>query len=169
MKLSAEAQSFEDASPEQQEAFWKRVGEWAERETDFKRWLAAMDDPTDPDPEPPMGRLLPKPRWNPSRAKPLELGEDEADPDLLAAMSPREYWERLTGESVPSHGRVQCPAPDHPDENPACVVYAEPGRGWHCHACGAGGSAIDLAACLTGIRPRGKGYFDLLRWIGERI
>lgn len=169
MKPSKELQSFLDASPERQAAHWKRVREAADSESDFKRWLAEMDDPTIWWPDPPQGRIQPSPTWNPSYAEPLTLDAGQADPDRLDEIPPREYWYRLTGERVPEHGRVRCPFPDHEDEHPDCMVYREIGRGWWCPVCGTGGTAINLASALTGIQPRGKGFHDLLRWIGERL
>jgi len=56
----------------------------------------------------------------------------------------------------PPHGhgpnaRWHCPKPDHPDRHPSMTIYSGyRNPRWHCHACGAGGTAIDLYATATG-------------------
>ena len=104
-------------------------------------------------------RLAPR---SPSLAVPIR-------DDVLDGISPRLYFEALTGEPVPPSGRVRCPAPGHEDVHPSCLVYREAGRGWWCPVCGAGGSAIDLAAYLTNKEPRGSDYFELRRFVIERL
>lgn len=90
--------------------------------------------------------------------------------DIFESIPPPVYVEALTGEPVPpGGGSIRCPLPDHEDHHPSCHVYGEPGRGWHCFACGRGGSAIDLASHLAGIHPRGEGYWQLRRYIAERL
>jgi hypothetical protein len=89
--------------------------------------------------------------------------------DVLDTISLRDYWPALTGEPVSRSGRVRCPASGHEDLHPSCVVYREPGRGWWCPVCQAGGSVIDLAAIVTGIEARGQGYWRLREWIAERL
>ncbi len=46
------------------------------------------------------------------------------------------------------HGRSakwHCPNPDHPDSHPSMTVFAgQRAERWKCHACGEGGTAIDL-------------------------
>ena len=82
--------------------------------------------------------------------------------DPLAALSACEYWPTLAGRAVGYGGRVRCPRPDHPDRHPSAKAYGEPGAGWYCFACGAGGSAIDLVSALrggpTGRELRGEEY-----------
>ncbi len=73
--------------------------------------------------------------------------------DLLAAINLAALATELCG---PPHGqgrnaRWHCPNPNHPDAHPSMTIF----RGyrsprWHCHACGAGGTAIDLYATATG-------------------
>jgi hypothetical protein len=92
-----------------------------------------------------------------------------AGDDVLDTISPHDYWPALTGEVVPPSGRVRCPDPGHEDLHPSVVVYSEPGRGWWCPVCGAGGTAVDLAAIVTGIEPRGEGYWRLRELIVERL
>lgn len=87
--------------------------------------------------------------------------------DVLREISPRDYVEALTGEPVDRYGRFCCPA--HDDTNPSAVAYEEPGRGWYCFTCGAGGSAIDLARFVTGLEPRGADYHRLREWIAQRL
>ena len=96
---------------------------------------------------------------------PLEVADDVFD-----RIPPPVYVEALTGEAVPSGGgTICCPLPAHDDRHPSCRVYGDPGRGWVCFSCNRGGSAIDLASYLTGIEPRGEGYWRLRRWIAERL
>ena len=89
--------------------------------------------------------------------------------DILDSIPPAEYVEALTGESVPAHGSIQCPLPGHDDRSPSFKVYREPGRGWYCFGCHRGGGAIDLAAEIFGIEPRGDGFHELRRRIAERL
>ena len=45
--------------------------------------------------------------------------------------------------------RSDCiPCPFHDDRHPSLHIYAEPGRGFYCYACGTGGSVIDFVAKL---------------------
>jgi hypothetical protein len=90
--------------------------------------------------------------------------------DVLDTISPTDYVEALTGEAVPSNGgAIRCVFPHHEDRTPSFYVYRDPGPGWYCHGCHRGGSAIDLAAELTGIEPRGEGYLELRRYIAEKL
>ena len=43
-------------------------------------------------------------------------------------------------------GMIVCPF--HDDVNPSLQIYDEPGRGFHCFACGAGSSVIDFVMLL---------------------
>src|SRR5436190_2576343 len=114
-------------------------------------------------------------RWErpPLRVVPFEkaarTGRGWTGDDVLDSIAPPIYWTALTGEAVPANGIVRCPNPAHPDEHPSARVYPHPGRGWCCFACGAGGSAIDLAALLTGKTPRGAEYHEIRRWVAERL
>lgn len=57
----------------------------------------------------------------------------------------------LAGIAVPERGDlVSCPHADHPDRNPSCMVYPDPGAGWFCFSCGAGGGPVDLVSALGG-------------------
>jgi hypothetical protein len=93
----------------------------------------------------------------------------------LEQVSPREYYLRLTGEIVPADGLISCPHADHEDRNPSCQVFEEPGRGWYCHSCGAGGNAPDLVSALaggpTGAELKGDAFLEAkagaLRAVGE--
>lgn len=69
----------------------------------------------------------------------------------LDEIPPPAYFERIAGRAVPADGGfVSCPAASHSDRHPSCFVYPEPGRGFYCFACGAGGGAVDLASAVLG-------------------
>jgi hypothetical protein len=85
---------------------------------------------------------------------------EHSELDLIA---PPLYWRALTGEPVDERGElVRCPNPGHEDRHPSCKVYANPGEGWHCFSCGAGGNAPDLESALgggpTGAALRGEAF-----------
>ena len=62
--------------------------------------------------------------------------------------------------------RWHCANPDHPDENPSMGIYTgKRGQRWKCHACGAGGTAIDLLM-IAGAVPAGEAIHDLARRLG---
>ena len=96
-------------------------------------------------------------RWSPRAA-----GED-----LLLAVSPREYVERLTGAQVGRSGKVRCPF--HEDRTPSLHVYEDPQRGWYCFGCGRGGSIYDFAALLLGRGTRGEDFIELRRELAAII
>ena len=50
--------------------------------------------------------------------------------DVLDTIPPPVYFEALTGEAVPHHGRVHCPIPDHDDRHPSARASTPiPGKG----------------------------------------
>lgn len=110
-------------------------------------------------------RLVKSP--NPQRS--ADLKSSCRQDDVLDTIPPAEYVEALTGEAVPAHGSICCPLPGHDDRSPSFKVYSEPGRGWYCYGCHRGGGAIDLAAELFGVEPRGEGFHELRRRIAERL
>ena len=46
-------------------------------------------------------------------------------------------------------GFISCPF--HQEKTPSLKIYKQPGRGFHCFGCGAGGSVIDFVMSLFGI------------------
>ena len=86
--------------------------------------------------------------------------------DPLKQVAPAVYVEALTGEPVPANGWLHCPLPDHEDRTPSFQVLPSH---WRCFGCNRGGSVIDLAAALTGIEPRGRGFIELRSWIARRL
>jgi hypothetical protein len=70
------------------------------------------------------------------------------DRDALLART--DLGELATEICGPSQGRGRgarwhCPNPDHPDAHPSMGIYlGAKGPRWKCHACGEGGTAIDL-------------------------
>jgi len=60
-----------------------------------------------------------------------------------------------------------CPSPNHPDEHPSMGVFRST-RGhqrWKCHACGEGGTAVDLLMISSGLGA-GDALRDLARSVG---
>ncbi|MGH3991585.1 MAG: hypothetical protein ACRDSN_03870, partial [Pseudonocardiaceae bacterium] len=82
--------------------------------------------------------------------------------DSHRAIAPPEYFRAIAGIEVPAHGFVSCPMPDHEDRRPSCKVWPSAEQGWHCFACGVGGSIYDLAAAVeggpTGAHLRGEDF-----------
>jgi hypothetical protein len=81
--------------------------------------------------------------------------------DRLAAIPPRVYFERLTGQPVDRSGKTRCPF--HEDRTPSLHVYEDPSRGWYCFGCGRGGSIYDLASLLWNRGTRGHEFVALRR------
>jgi hypothetical protein len=62
--------------------------------------------------------------------------------------------------------RWHCPNPDHPDRNPSMGIYTSARSGqhrWKCHACGEGGTAVDLLMISERV-----GAGDALRALADR-
>ena len=81
--------------------------------------------------------------------------------DPLAAIPPRVYFHRLTGQAVGRSGKTRCPF--HEDRTPSLHVYEDPDRGWYCFGCGRGGSIYDLASLLWNRGTRGHEFIALRR------
>jgi hypothetical protein len=80
--------------------------------------------------------------------------------DPVHRIPPPDYFRILAGVTVPpSGGVIRCLNPAHEDRHPSMRVYADPGDGFICWSCGAGGTAYDLHALLTG-RPTGPKLRD---------
>jgi hypothetical protein len=86
--------------------------------------------------------------------------------DPLRRIPATEYLPVIAGVEVSSNGRCRCPMPDHEDLHPSAKAY---GARWHCFACGAGGSIIDLAVAIYGIEPSGPDYWRLRDRILEAL
>jgi hypothetical protein len=89
--------------------------------------------------------------------------------DVLARTNLAELATELCGPPT-SQGRSakwHCPNPDHPDQHPSMSVY--PGRRghprWKCHACGEGGTAVDLLMITTRV-DAGQALRDLANRAG---
>ncbi len=93
------------------------------------------------------GTLADPPSHRPP-ARPECAGGLARGDDPLATIAPAIYFEALTGLVPDRAGKVSCPL--HEDRTPSCHVYPDPGRGWYCYGCGAGGRIYDLAAHLSG-------------------
>ena len=88
---------------------------------------------------------------------------------LLAAVD----LEALADAVCGPRGRTRswpCPRPDHPQtgKTPPLVVFraANGDQRWHCHGCGAGGTAIDLLIAAHGV-DTATAFADLARWAGH--
>jgi len=73
---------------------------------------------------------------------------DHRDP--YRRISPPEYAEQLGGLVADRGGFVRCPASDHVDRHPSAHLGRSADEGWHCFACGAGGTIYDFASALLG-------------------
>lgn len=68
---------------------------------------------------------------------------------VVSQVSPIEYA-RLIGIDVNRAGFCKCPF--HSGDNTGSMkVYSQPGRGWHCYGCGAGGDVVELAKRYYGL------------------
>ena len=82
----------------------------------------------------------------------------------LDEVAPPDYFWAIARISVPPKGgHVRCPHAGHPDRHPSAFCYPEPGRGWHCFSCGAGGGAVHLVAALQGLETSGLRGEEYLR------
>jgi hypothetical protein len=96
------------------------------------------------------GRLvgdLSDPPAHPAPSPVVSRREGESD-DPYKRIPAAVYFPLLAGIKVPPRGGlVRCPV--HDDEHPSCSVSpSEPV--FHCHACGASGTAYDLASAVLG-------------------
>lgn len=89
-----------------------------------------------------------------------------SDRDALDDLSAVEYVPALTGEEL-RFGFVRCPFHDG-DDTGSLKAY-DGDRGWHCFGCHRGGTIIDFGAELYGLTPRGSGYFEIRRMLGEAL
>jgi DNA primase len=66
--------------------------------------------------------------------------------------------------------RWHCPNPNHPDEHPSMGLYrrARGHQRWKCHACGEGGTAVDMLMISTGMGP-GPALRELARAAGFHV
>jgi hypothetical protein len=96
-------------------------------------------------------------------------GASEGDLALEAVPPPAYFW-AIAQIAVPERGgHVRCPHASHPDRHPSAYCYPEPGRGWHCFSCGAGGGAAQLVAALRGLDTAGLRGEDYLRCRAEAL
>lgn len=80
----------------------------------------------------------------------------------LEFITPPRYFKALAGIEVPRPGmNVPCPLPGHEDSDPSCQVWAEPRKGWFCHACRVGGTIYDLGAAIWGLETRGAAFKEI--------
>jgi len=101
----------------------------------------------------PLGQLvgdLPDPAAPPPVRYPRSRTAPSNYPDPYKRIAPADYFEILAGIMVPRSGRVRCPSPIHPDQDPSCDVGQDASQGWTCRSCGVGGAIYDLASVLLG-------------------
>jgi hypothetical protein len=95
--------------------------------------------------------------------------ETDADRALESVPPPQYFW-AIAQIAVPEGGgHVRCPHAAHPDRHPSAYCYPEPGRGWHCFSCGAGGGPVQLVAALEGLETAGLRGRDYLRCRAEAL
>jgi hypothetical protein len=151
-----EAASKGELPPEQEAGFWSIVRERVEAEREFEEeGLAGLIE----------REASEAPAVRPSSSSRIVLSDD----DPLRSLTAREYFEALTGESVPHSGMVRCPSRDHEDRHPSCHVGGVEEGLWHCFSCGAGSTVYDLGAEISGIEPRGQDFHELRTWIAQRL
>jgi hypothetical protein len=93
----------------------------------------------------------------PVAAQPARQRDSASDP--LMSISPADYVQALTGQTVPRDRKISCPL--HEDRTPSLHVYPDPKRGWQCYGCNQGGTIYDLAAKLWGLDTRGSDFIEL--------
>lgn len=88
-------------------------------------------------------------------------GQIEALRDLPAPA----YFASIAGVDVPENGgQVLCPL--HEERTPSCKVWPDE-RGWYCFGCQQGGGAVELAAAVWDLSPRGNGFVEIVKRLGE--
>ena len=86
--------------------------------------------------------------------------------EILAGIPAEVYIPALTDSEVFPGGRCNCPLPDHDDFNPSATFKDSV---WYCHRCGEGGGIFQLGSALSGLGDRGDQFFELRKWLAERI
>ncbi len=145
-------------SEEEQAVAWDHV----KHRSAARRYLDGDGPFTSAKPEPtprPRLRVLPPPRTSRSRLS------DEAL-HTLRTMPAEDYLPAIAGVEALPGGRCHCPLPQHNDSNPS-ATYKD--NLWHCHACATGGDLITLASEVSGISTTGSDFFELARWIADRL
>lgn len=79
--------------------------------------------------------------------RPRDFG---GSPEPWEDLVPADYYRVIVGREPREDGMVRCPHAAHEDLHPSAKLYDEPGSGWFCFACGAGGGAADMVAALKG-------------------
>lgn len=88
--------------------------------------------------------------------------------DVLARIDLRDLADRLLGPRHPRTRTWRCPNPGHAQtgRTPPVTVFTDhrTRQRWHCHACGDGGTAIDL---VLSAGPAGD-FVEALTWLADR-
>lgn len=75
----------------------------------------------------------------------------------------KEVYRELTGRNTTDFSsNVRCPVPTHEDKNPDCSINP-PKNEFHCHACGAEGSIIDMVMAVKGMTE-----LEAAKWLAEK-
>lgn len=114
-----------------------------------------------------VGDLPDPPQRRATAPRPAPRAAVAREADALDAIPATEYVPALLGVEVSRDGKVRCPF--HDDRTPSLHCYDDPDRGWCCFGCGKGGTIIDFGAALYGIEPRGRGYHDIRRRLGDAL
>lgn len=109
-------------------------------------------------------------RSNNGPSKSNWIDETKAIFDMMPAT---EYFRYITGEAINANGQmISCPNPAHPDRDPSCFVYSEPGKGHWCFSCEqAGNDAVSLVAVLSNGSPRvdGDQFIEVMKFLADLV
>ena len=107
------------------------------------------------------------PKEAPARRSRLTLGWRSGGLEPWKEMAPADYYRVITGAEPRRDGKVRCPNLGHADRHPSAQLYSEPGSGWFCFSCGAGGGAADMVAARrgwpTGRALRGEQFVECVK------
>lgn len=102
----------------------------------------------------------------PSQGRAITAADPRRPTEVLAGIPAEVYIPALTDSEVFPGGGCNCPLPDHDDLNPSASVKDAV---WYCHRCGEGGGIFQLGSALSGLRDRGDQFFELRKWLAERL
>lgn len=112
-----------------------------------------------------------KPKRRPRPARNVTTSQDWYRPtEILASIPAEQYLEILVPDSEPHRGKCRCPWPNgHEDRNPSATYGGPEGTSFFCHVCAEGGGIFQLGAALSGLGDHGDEFFELRKWLAERM